>query len=161
MALGLMQPLTEMRTRNLPGVKGGWHVRLTTSLPFVKWKLLDFITSIDADLATLQYFVKLKVLEMHIFLRLVLDTIFLAVPACIFLDCQCICYFPVASQVFSIQCASVLYHGLKWHKLNVSNTPTKGKSIGRPWNNIPTFHQGSDLGNGSHECGIEPEPHCA
>jgi hypothetical protein len=31
MALGSTQPLTEMSTRNLPwGVKGGWHVRLTT-----------------------------------------------------------------------------------------------------------------------------------
>jgi hypothetical protein len=31
MALGSTQPLTEMITRNLPGVKGGRHVRLTTS----------------------------------------------------------------------------------------------------------------------------------
>jgi hypothetical protein len=30
MALGLTQPLTEMSTRNLPGVKGGRRVRLTT-----------------------------------------------------------------------------------------------------------------------------------
>jgi hypothetical protein len=36
MALVLIQPLTEMSTRNLPrGVKGGWHVRVTTSLPSV------------------------------------------------------------------------------------------------------------------------------
>jgi hypothetical protein len=35
MALGWAQPLTEMSTRNLPGVKGGWHVRLTTSQPSV------------------------------------------------------------------------------------------------------------------------------
>jgi hypothetical protein len=37
MALGLTQPLTEMSTRNLPGggVKGGWHVRLTTLPPSV------------------------------------------------------------------------------------------------------------------------------
>jgi hypothetical protein len=36
MVLGLTQPLTEMSTRNLPGVvKGGRHVRLTTSPPFV------------------------------------------------------------------------------------------------------------------------------
>jgi hypothetical protein len=35
MALGLTQPLTEMSTRNLPGVKGGQRIRLTTSLPFV------------------------------------------------------------------------------------------------------------------------------
>jgi hypothetical protein len=31
MALGSAQPLTEMSTRNLPGVKGGRRVRLTTS----------------------------------------------------------------------------------------------------------------------------------
>jgi hypothetical protein len=31
MALRSTQPLTEMSTRNLPGVKGGWRVRLTTS----------------------------------------------------------------------------------------------------------------------------------
>jgi hypothetical protein len=35
MALGLTQPLTEMSTRNLPGVKGGRHVRLTTLPPSV------------------------------------------------------------------------------------------------------------------------------
>jgi hypothetical protein len=35
MALGSTQPLREMSTRNLPGVKGGWHIRLTTSLPSV------------------------------------------------------------------------------------------------------------------------------
>jgi hypothetical protein len=35
MALGLTQPLTEMSTRNLPGVKGGRRIRLTTSLPFM------------------------------------------------------------------------------------------------------------------------------
>jgi hypothetical protein len=32
MALGLTQPLTEMSTTNLPGVKGGRRVRLTTTL---------------------------------------------------------------------------------------------------------------------------------
>jgi hypothetical protein len=37
MALGSTQPLTEMSTRILPGVKGGWHVRLTTSPPSVSW----------------------------------------------------------------------------------------------------------------------------
>jgi hypothetical protein len=31
MALGLTEPLTEMSTRNLPGVKGGRQVRQTTS----------------------------------------------------------------------------------------------------------------------------------
>jgi hypothetical protein len=35
MALGSTQPLTEMNTRNLPGVKGGQRVRLTTSPPSV------------------------------------------------------------------------------------------------------------------------------
>jgi hypothetical protein len=35
MALGSTQPLTEMSTRNLPGVKGGRCVRLTTSPPYV------------------------------------------------------------------------------------------------------------------------------
>jgi hypothetical protein len=35
MALESTQPLIETSTRNLPGVKGGWHVRLTTSLPYV------------------------------------------------------------------------------------------------------------------------------
>jgi hypothetical protein len=35
MALGSTQPLTEMSTRNLLGVKGGRRVRLTTSPPFV------------------------------------------------------------------------------------------------------------------------------
>jgi hypothetical protein len=35
MALGSTQLLTEMSTRNLPGVKGGWRVRLTTSPPSV------------------------------------------------------------------------------------------------------------------------------
>jgi hypothetical protein len=35
MALGSTQPLTEMGTRNLPGVKGGWWVRLKTSPPSV------------------------------------------------------------------------------------------------------------------------------
>jgi hypothetical protein len=34
-ALGLTQPLTEMSTRNLPGVKFGRRVRLTTSPPSV------------------------------------------------------------------------------------------------------------------------------
>jgi hypothetical protein len=34
-ALGSTQPLTEMSTRNLPGVKGSWHIRLTTSPPSV------------------------------------------------------------------------------------------------------------------------------
>jgi hypothetical protein len=33
MALGSTQPLTEMSTRNLPGVKGSRRVRLTTSPP--------------------------------------------------------------------------------------------------------------------------------
>jgi hypothetical protein len=37
MALGSTQPLTEMSTRNLIGVKGSWHMRLTTSLPSVSW----------------------------------------------------------------------------------------------------------------------------
>jgi hypothetical protein len=35
MALGSTQPLIEMCTRNIPGVKGGRHVRLTTSSPSV------------------------------------------------------------------------------------------------------------------------------
>jgi hypothetical protein len=35
MTLGLTQPLTEMSTRNLPGVKGGRHIWLTTSPPSV------------------------------------------------------------------------------------------------------------------------------
>jgi hypothetical protein len=35
MVLGSTQPLTEMSTRNLPGVKGGRRVGLTTSPPFV------------------------------------------------------------------------------------------------------------------------------
>jgi hypothetical protein len=35
MALGSIQPLTELNTRNLPGVKGGLRVRLTTSPPSV------------------------------------------------------------------------------------------------------------------------------
>jgi hypothetical protein len=33
MALGLTQPLVKMRTRNIPGDKGGRCVRLTTSPP--------------------------------------------------------------------------------------------------------------------------------
>jgi hypothetical protein len=33
--LGLTQPLIEMSTRNLSGVKGGWCIRLTASLPSV------------------------------------------------------------------------------------------------------------------------------
>jgi hypothetical protein len=36
MALGSTQTLTEMSTRNLPGVECGWSVRLTTSPPYVK-----------------------------------------------------------------------------------------------------------------------------
>jgi hypothetical protein len=35
MTLGSTQPLTEMSTKNLPGVKGGQRVRLTTSPPSV------------------------------------------------------------------------------------------------------------------------------
>jgi hypothetical protein len=35
MALGSTQPLTEMSTRNIPGVKGGRRVRLTASPPSV------------------------------------------------------------------------------------------------------------------------------
>jgi hypothetical protein len=37
MALGSTQPLTKMSTRNLPGVKGGRRVRVTTSPPSVSW----------------------------------------------------------------------------------------------------------------------------
>jgi hypothetical protein len=33
LALGLTQPLTEMSTRNIPGVKGSRYIRLTTSSP--------------------------------------------------------------------------------------------------------------------------------
>jgi hypothetical protein len=33
---GLTQPVTEMNTRNLLGVKGGQHIRLTTSPPSVR-----------------------------------------------------------------------------------------------------------------------------
>jgi hypothetical protein len=36
MALGSNQPLTEMSTKNIPGVvNGSWHVRLTTTPPSV------------------------------------------------------------------------------------------------------------------------------
>jgi hypothetical protein len=35
MALGSIHPLTEMSTKNLPGVKGGRRVRLTTTPPSV------------------------------------------------------------------------------------------------------------------------------
>jgi hypothetical protein len=35
LSLGSTQPLTEMSTRNPPGVNSGWHVRLTASLPSV------------------------------------------------------------------------------------------------------------------------------
>jgi hypothetical protein len=31
----MTQPLTEMITRNLPGCKGGWHIKLTASLSSV------------------------------------------------------------------------------------------------------------------------------
>jgi hypothetical protein len=37
MALGSTQPLTEMSKRNIPGGKGSWRVRLTTSPPSVSW----------------------------------------------------------------------------------------------------------------------------
>jgi len=33
MALGSTQPLMKMSTRNIPGGKGGWCMRLTTLLP--------------------------------------------------------------------------------------------------------------------------------
>jgi hypothetical protein len=36
MALGSIQPLTEMSTGNFLGLKGGWRVRLTNSPPFVR-----------------------------------------------------------------------------------------------------------------------------
>jgi hypothetical protein len=35
MAVGSTQPLTEMSIRNLPGIKGGWRVKLTNSPPSV------------------------------------------------------------------------------------------------------------------------------
>jgi hypothetical protein len=35
MALVVTQPITEKSTRNLPGVEGSQHVRLTTSTPSV------------------------------------------------------------------------------------------------------------------------------
>jgi hypothetical protein len=35
MALASTQPLTEMSTRDLPGVKGSWRVIVTISLPIV------------------------------------------------------------------------------------------------------------------------------
>jgi hypothetical protein len=37
MALGSTQYLTEMSTRNLPGVKGGHHVRVRVSPSSVSW----------------------------------------------------------------------------------------------------------------------------
>jgi hypothetical protein len=44
MALGLTQPLTEMSTRYLPGGKGTWRLKLTTSPPSVS----DFLENMWA-----------------------------------------------------------------------------------------------------------------
>jgi hypothetical protein len=47
MALGSTQPLTELSTRNLPGIREGRHVRLTTSPPYVS--CLKNVGSLDVS----------------------------------------------------------------------------------------------------------------
>jgi hypothetical protein len=66
MALRLTQPLTEMSTRNLPGVKSARHIGLTTLQPSVSWMSENVGASTSRNLL-LQWTntVQVKVFEWH------------------------------------------------------------------------------------------------